>query len=219
MMFQDFFNYDVYELLDQLNGKVADLAKSVHLKAFLLYIAGAVLAVLFGFFGYKLVRFILGLGLGSLGYCVGIELFHYLQTNVEFIKDAPAWTAYVLGGFLALVFLTFGFAKFPYAVFTAFAFVGYYLITHYVSDNVLLGIGGALLLALISSAIVRTAFILLTSAAGGFIGVSFFSAIFPEVEFLKFGTSVAALLIACGAALIFFAVQLATARRKDADLY
>lgn len=203
---------DFIDLLAKWNDKLADLAGRMSVDSLVLYIGAGVLAVLVGFAGMHLAKLLCMMGLGGVGYMIGVELFGYLQSNVNALAKWPDFLSYIFGLVIALIFCVFGWKKCLYVMYAAFALLGYHLVTQYLTQNMLLAIGGAILLPMIAAFIMRVAFIALTSAAGGFALVSILSAIWSNVSVLQLGFNNNAIWIAVGAAVVMMIVQLITTR-------
>ena len=208
-----------FELFQELTNLFATWAKDLKVKANAMFILGIVLAVVVGIVGYHLIKLLMGVALGTVGYFAGTALFTYLRESFEVFEKVPDWVSYVFGGVVALLLMILGFARFRYAVFVAYAAIGYYLVYYYISEELVMTLAGALIFALIASICVRFFSILLTSAIGGFAGVSFLGAILPKVSALQIGTTFdvknVAFWIAVGASLLFVIVQYLTRTRKD----
>ncbi len=212
-------SYNIIELLREMIAKTSTLAHKMSVTEKSMFIAGAVAALLIGVLGYRLIKPIMGILIGLVGYFAGVELFSYLQAHAAVIAKAPGWIAYVMGGILALMFMSLGFSKFSYAMFAMFALVGYNFTAYYLPGRTLLAIAGAVVLALLSTLFVRFSFIVISSAIGGFAGVMYLGTLLPKVKFLQLGNHKAAIWVAIGVAVVFFMVQYATRSRKNGSLY
>ena len=208
-----FLSNDPMKLLGMLNDQLADLASRMHVNALVLYIAAGVVAALVGLAGMHLAKMFCMLGLGGIGYFVGVELFQYLVAEVSALSKMPSYLSYVFGAVIAIVFFVFGWKKCLHAMFALFAVLGYVLVIHYVDDNAWLALGGAVLLAMISTLCMKVAFIAFTSAVGGFTLVSVLGAAWPKISFLQLGDRKSALWVALGVAIVMMVFQLLTTRR------
>lgn len=211
--------YNLYELLTQMIGRTSELAGKVEVSERSMFIAGAVFAVIVGLLGYRFIKLFMGVLIGLVGYFAGLELFAYLQETTSVIAKAPQWTSYVVGVFLAVMFMALGFSKFSYAMFALFTVIGYNFAGYYLPDRPLLALAGAVVLALLSTLIVRFSFILVSSVAGGFAVVMYLGALLPKARFLQLGAEKSAFWVAVGVVLVFFVFQYATRRRKKDVLY
>ena len=212
MDLKSLLNSDPIDLLGKWNDQLADLAERMNVDSLVLYIAAGVLAVLVGLAGMHLAKLFCMVGLGGVGYLIGVELFGYLQSNVDVLTKWPDFLSYIFGIVIALVFCVFGWKKCLYVMYATFALLGYSLVIQYATKNVLLAVGGAVLLAMIASFIMKVAFIALTSAVGGFAMVSILGAIWSDVSILQLGFDNNAIWVAVGAAVVMMIVQLITTR-------
>ncbi|MBQ3015105.1 MAG: hypothetical protein IJD75_08235 [Clostridia bacterium] len=172
---------DVYQVLTDCNGMVADWADSLGVSAVIFFAVGLAVALVLGFGGYKLVKLVAALTFGGVGYCVGEALFGFFKEQADWL---PEWGVYLVGGVVALAFLCMAFSKFSYALFTMFAFAGYFITSFYFNDA-MIAFGGAILLAMLSVIFLRWVYILTSSFLCGFFGISFLSQILPDVELLQ----------------------------------
>lgn len=213
MGLKNFLNHNPMELLEMLNDRLADLASRMGINSIVLYIAAGVIAALVGLAGMHLAKVFCMFGLGGIGYLVGVELFDFLVAEVSGLSKMPDFLSYVFGAVIAIVFFAFGWKRCLHVMFAVFAFVGYALVIHYVDDNYLLALGGAILLAMLATLCVKVAFIALTSAVGGFTLISLLGAMIPKASLLQLGDNKNAIWIALAAAVVMMLFQLLTTRR------
>ncbi len=214
-MVQAFLKMDFIALLNTLNDKLAELASRLHIKALILYIAMAVIAALIGLAGLHLAKLLATIGMTGFGYVLGVELLNFLKADVAWFAKWPGWTAAVFGIVFALVFLLLSWKRVLHVIFSLFVVIGYLLVMHYVHDNMLLALGAGILLALLTTFIVKFAFIIFTSLAGGFMLTSLLGAIWTKAAILQLGVNKAAVWVALGISLLFFLIQLLTTRHYD----
>ena len=201
---------DVYQVLDALNGRIADWASSLSVSAVLLFAAGLVLAWIMGLAGYRLIKLIMGLSFGTIGYLVGTACFSLLAEKWTWL---PAWGVYVLGGLAAIVFLCLAFVKFSYAMFVSFALAGYCMTLFYIGDA-MIALGGGILLAMLSVFMVRVVFIPTCSFLCGFLSISFLSQLLPKAEWLQLKDgNWLSLCCAIGLSVIFAVLQFVVNRK------
>lgn len=211
MGLQNFLNHKPLELLEILNDRLTDLAAKMHVRVLLLYILAAVTAVLIGFVGMRMAKALSMVGMGAIGYLVGVELFNWMLGNIKGLSEMPEFLSYVFGGIFTVIFFVFGWKKCLPAIFVVFGLVGYLLVISYVPDaNVWLAIGGFILMAMIGSLLLKVAFIALTGAIGGFTLVSLMGAMLPDVSWLQLGTDKSALWVAVGVSVVMMIVQFST---------
>lgn len=211
MGLQNFLNHKPLELVDMLTDNLAELAAKMHVQEMVLYILAAVSAVLIGFVGLHMVKALSMISLGAIGYLVGVELFHWMQTGIKGLDAMPDFLVYVFGAVLAILFFIFGWKKCLPAMFVLFGLVGYNLVVSYVPNaNVWLGIGGFVLLAMLASLIFKVAFIALTSAIGGFCLTGLLGVMLPDVQYLQLGSEPIAVWVATGVAVVMLLFQLLT---------
>ena len=211
MGLQNFLNHKPLELFEMLNDNLTELAAKMHVRALVLYILAAVAAALIGFVGMRMAKALSMVGVGAIGYLVGVELFNWMQGNVKGLAEMPEFLAYIFGGVLAIVFFILGWKKCLLAIFVMFGLVGYNLVVSYVPDaNVWLAIGGFILLAMIAALILKVAFIALTSAVGGFALAGLMGMMLPDVSWLQLGTEQNAIWVAVGVSVVMMIVQFST---------
>lgn len=202
---------NAYGVLNDLNSSLEAWAAQLGFDAWILFLAGLIAAIIVGFFGYKMIKLIMGLGLAYVGYFVGFEIFLIVQKTFAWL---PEWTSYIFGAVIALLFLSLAVAKFSYALYTAFALLGY-CVTLFYTDNAVLAIGGAVIFAILSVSLIRTVFICTSSVLAGVLSVAFLAKLLPKLTFLQFGEGQwVALVVALVLALIFIAVQAAMNVRR-----
>lgn len=206
--------FDLSGFAEKLISLLERFSAFIKLDTKISLIIAAVLALVVGFLGYRLKRLVMGVTFGAVGYFAGVALLPFLQEKIAALANAGDMIKYVVGGAFAAILLILAFAKYQYAMFAAYALIGYDLVYVYVSQSVLLLVGGALLLGLLSVLLVRFGYIVLTSVAGGFTGVIFLSALLPDVAVLKLGTDQTALWIALGVSVIFLLLQYIIRPRK-----
>lgn len=211
--------YNLNGLITEMIVKADQIAEKFGVATISMLIVGAVLALILGLFGYRLIKLFMGIGIGLVGYFAGLVLFSYLQETVSMFSMLPSWIAYILGAVLALIFMILGFSRFSYAMFAMFALAGYYFTDLYLPNHLLLAIAGAAVVALLSVLLVRFSFIVVSSAIGGFVAMVYASAIFPNVGILQLGERKAALWITIGVSVFFVLFQYVTRDRKSKSLY
>lgn len=184
-------------VLSEMLGAFAEKT-GIHVNAF--FGIGLGLAVLFGLFGYQLIKLLMALGGGYVGYLAGVELFALVQTKVSFVM--PSWLIYVFGGILALVMLCLAFAKFSYIWFGAVCiFVPYALL--YPNLSLVL----TLVIAAISIAVIRHLFIWVDSIVCAALTMVFLSWFLPEWEFLYVGMNPCSIGTVIGLSLVYIVFQ------------
>ena len=206
---------DVYMVLSDLSSTIEAWAKQLGFDAWILFLVGLVAAVVVGFFGYKMIKLMMGLGLAYVGYFVGFEIYTLMQKSLTWL---PAWGTYIFGAIIAILFMSLAVAKFSYALYTVFALVGY-CVTLFYTDNAVLAVGGAVIFAILSVSLIRIVFICTSSFLGGMLSISFLSKLLPKLTFLQFGKGQwLALVAAIVLTLIFVVVQFAINRRANEEL-
>lgn len=217
-MFEKFFSdltqTDVFDLLTKLTDALKGGAEGFGIPPLVFYIAGLVVALGVGLFGYKLIKLLTACIAATVGYYfVGAELYFLV---VDWFKlELPTWAPYIPAVLFGALFFLMAFKKFSYAFYTVMALLGF-VITYFYTQNVLLSIGGALLLALLCMFILRVSFVLLSSFAAAFVGISMVSAMVPDLTLLQLSyTNWIGLGITAGVALVFIAVQLIVTRKDS----
>ncbi len=205
--FNDLTNTDLFGLLAKLTDGLTQGAEGLGISPMVFYIVGLVAALGIGVFGYKLIKLLTAAIAAVIGYYfVGAELYFWLSATLNL--DLPTWVPYIPAAIFGALFFLMAFKKFSYAFYTVMALLGFVL-TYFYTTNIVLAVGGALLLALLSMFILRVSFILLTSVSAAFVGVSMVSAMVPSLELLKLSyTNWIGLAIVGVIALVMIAVQL-----------
>ena len=205
---------DIYRVLDDLVASLETWAKQLGFEAWILFLAGLIATVLVGFFGYKMIKMLMGLGLAYVGYFVGVEIFLIAQKTLSWI---PEWACYIFGAVIGILFMSMAVVKFSYTLYTAFAILGY-CVTLFYTDNAVLAVGGAVVFAILSVSLMRLLFILCSSFLCGILSITFLSKLLPRISFLKPGEGQwIALVAALVLMLIFILIQYALDRKPDEE--
>lgn len=190
MMGFDFSTYiekatsmDVLEVLNKVNDLLVRGADKVKIPHVAMFLIAAVLAVVIGVMGYRLMRPAVAILLGVFGLAVGVELIQALPKLPAWV---PGWTPWVVGILVAAAFFFMGYFRPQSSLAAISALAGYFMVSFY-TDNVVLAWGGAILLALITAHLVRSSVIWITGIASGFFTVSFLSRVFPKIGQLQIG--------------------------------
>ncbi len=213
-IFAELMQTDLFSLLSNLTTALNDGAAALGIPALVFQIAALVLAAVVGIFGYKLIKLLTAVAAGVVGYyLVGAEL--YFLVCSWFNLTLPDWAVYIPAAVFAILFFFLAFKKFSYTFYTVMGIIGVVL-TYFYSQNILLAIGGGLFLALLAMYMIRFAFVLLTSLAAGFVGVSVLSAVLPDVAILKISLeNWIGIAIAGGVALVFIIIQMIITRNDQ----
>lgn len=195
---------DLFSILESVNNVCDRIALKLGINANILLWAGLAVSVLLGFLGYKLIKPLMALGVGGVGYLVGVEIFSLLDGKWSWL---PNWLTYVVGGVIAVAFICMAFAKFSYALFAFAGALGFF-VTNFYLDNTMIAIGGAVVLAMLSVILIRTAYILTVGTLCGFATVSFLSGLFPGVAMFDLNyDNWMPICLAAGIAVLFVVVQ------------
>ena len=217
-MFENFFNdltnTDLFALLAKLTDGLTTGAEGMGIPPMVFYIVGLVAALAVGVLGYKIIKLLTAAAAAFVGYYfVGAELYFQIAEWLEL--DLPLWVPYIPAAIFGVLFFFLAFKKFSYAFYTVMALVGF-ILTYFYFKNVVLAIGGAILLALLCVCVLRIAFILLTSVVAAFVAVEMVAALVPTVELLQLSyTNLLGFAVVGVAALVFVVLQLIITR-KDA---
>ena len=211
--------YNLNELLQKLIEQTARIADRVNTSHNSMFVAGVVLALVIGLLGYRLIKPIMGIFIGLVGYFAGADLFGYLHETSSVVSNAPAWNGYIVGAVIALGFMALGFSKFSYAMFALYALISFNFIFRALPEHLLIAIAGAMVIAFLSTLVVRFSFILISSATGGFASVMYLGTLLPKVKFLQLGEQKAAFWVAFGLSAFFLIFQYATRSKKNTSLY
>lgn len=191
---------DVLEVLNKVNDLLVRGAEKVKIPQVAMFLIAAVLAVVIGVMGYRLMRPAVAILLGLFGLAVGVELIEALPKLPTWV---PEWTPWIVGILVAAAFFFMGYFRPQSSLAAISALAGYFLVSFY-TDNVVLAWGGAILLALITAHLVRSSLIWITGIASGFFTVSFLSCVFPKVEQLQIGYDNWIGFVIVGVAVIFY---------------
>ena len=202
------------DMLAKINDGIECLAEKTGLNTTLFYILAIAVAVVLGLWAMRLIKPISALLLGAVGYFAGTAVYALLVEKVGFMEKWPDWGAYVLGGLLALLLAVLAWNKCLHAVLVFYAVLGYYLAINCITDNIWVGIAGALLLALIAACVVRFAFILAFSTASAYVLVLSLGKLLPKVEWLQLTDTknVVAIILFAVVAVILTLIQRETTR-------
>ena len=191
---------DVLEVLNKVNDLLVRGAEKVKIPQVAMFQIAAVLAVVIGVMGYRLMRPAVAILLGLFGLAVGVELIEALPKLPTWV---PEWTPWIVGILVAAAFFFMGYFRPQSSLAAISALAGYFLVSFY-TDNVVLAWGGAILLALITAHLVRSSLIWIMGIASGFFTVSFLSCVFPKVEQLQIGYDNWIGFVIVGVAVIFY---------------
>ena len=92
---------DVFRVLEDLGASLEAWAKQLGFDAWIMFLAGLAATVLVGFFGYKMIKVLMGLGLAYVGYFVGVEIFTVAKETLTWL---PGWSVYILGALIGILF-------------------------------------------------------------------------------------------------------------------
>ncbi len=201
---------DLFTILKDFTTAITDFAASKGIQSWLIFGAGILISILIGLFAVRIVKLLLALMMGYVGYAVGVAVFTFFakdQANAE-------WMAYAAGAVAAIIFFALAYAKFSYAYFTLAAYIGYIVGLYYFDNNTVIAIGAGLLIGFIAAVFARVFFVLLTSLTSGAIVASFLAALLPNAEWLEVSAkSTGFLAVALGVSAVFAVVQFISSRR------
>ena len=206
---------DVFQFLTDLNEQLLEFGSKLKVDAVISWTVLLCLSVLAGLLAYKVIKLFLAVGVAYVGYFVGVELLSVIECKLQevFTKrtiDLPDWLAVVLGVLAAALFLALSYRRFSYVLFMGAAVVGY-AITLFYTGNDIVGLGGGIIVALLTVLFIRVVFIWATSAFAAVLTVNFLSLLLPDVGVLAVERSNwIGLLIIVGIALLYGAIQLLT---------
>ncbi len=193
---------NIFQVLNDLNDAISNAAEKIGIPGLVFLLLGLALSLAIGFFGYKQVKLLMMVGLGCIGYFVGAAHIASAQESITWLPD---WSAYILGAVFAICFAGLAFFKFSYALFGFSTVAAYIMVLFYTSEQ-LIALGAAIVFAFLAVTLLRTVFILTSSALCGFLTVSFLSAIFPKASFLQLGAGKWGSMILSIAFFVVFAV-------------
>ena len=146
----------------------------------LVLIVGMMLATLCGVLAYRFAKAFLALIAADFGFFVGAQLYYAVQT-----ETMPDEACYVFGLAIAVFFFWLSFDRASYVWYAMVAMIGYSVTRFYLLDNFWIALGGALVLAMLSIAFFRIAYIVFTSFGSSVLCMGFLSALLPNVAFLR----------------------------------
>ncbi len=206
---------DIFQLLTDFNGNIAKWADMSHIPTLVFGIVGILLALLLGFVGYKLIRPTMSLLMAYGGLIVGDQLFRVL--DAKWI-NMPDWLSWFFAVGIAILFAVMAFARASY-VWVILAGIGGYCTVLFYVDDVILALGGAVVLAVLVSYLIRTAYVLLTGIAAGLLTVDFLFILFPKATVFSLSIEKPmSLIIAGSVAMVFILTQFATNRYRGERL-
>ena len=206
---------DIFQLLADLNGNIARWSEMFGIPTLVFGIVGILLALTIGFAGYRLIRPTVSLFMAYGGLLVGDQLFRVLDVNWI---DMPDWLSWVFAGALALLFAVMAFARASY-VWVILAGIGGYCTVLFYVDNVILALGGAVVLAVLASYLIRTSYVLVSGIAAGLLTTNLLFILFPKATVFNVRIETPMSLIIAGSfAMIFILTQFATNRYRGERL-
>ncbi|MBQ9785373.1 MAG: hypothetical protein IJW29_07715 [Clostridia bacterium] len=212
-MLSELPNKDIFSLLQSLGKWIGEGAEWLKIAPAILYWVGFAVAIAVGLSCYKLMRLWLGLLGAVAGYYItgnGLMLF-----NAQSEKDVPLLWVYVIAIAVALGLFVLAFKSPTYVFYTVMAVAGF-SVTYFYTQNVLLALLGALVLALICAFLMRVAFIVVSSLVGGTIAVSLLGLLFPRVDALQLEAgNWTAIGVVVGVSLVFAVFQFAVSMKKS----
>lgn len=212
---KNIINKDIFQLLSDFNGNIAKWTEMSHIPTLVFGIVGILLALVLGFVGYKLIRPTMSLLMAYGGLIVGDQLFRVL--DAKWI-NMPDWLSWFFAVGVAILFAVMAFARASY-VWVILAGIGGYCTVLFYIDDVILALGGAVVLAVIVSYLIRTAYVLLTGIAAGLLTVDFLFILFPKATVFHLSIEKPmSLIIAGSVAMIFILTQFATNRYRGERL-
>ena len=212
-MFKNFISFDLLDWMAYTTSAINGFADKIGIPSVIFFWPLAALALLIGLGGFHLSKLLTSLSIGGLGYFVGTVLYGYLATSVKAIGDLPAFIVYIVGGVFALVFYALSIKKPMPTMFLFFACLTTYIAYTYISQNLLLAIGIAFLVAAVCAVLIKLSMVLFTSLLGGFALIAFLNQIFKTVTYFALGSELMALWVALGVSGAFFLIQLISTRR------
>lgn len=197
--------------LNLITEKLGSLASTVNVPAIAAYVLGAVIAVLVGVFGYKYIKLLSAACFAVAGYGIGDALFNLV--NTKFNLNLPGLVGIIAGVALLALLGFLAYKKIAYALFGVACFAGFVL-AYFIYPNYLIALAVGVVAAFVAMYYIRTAFIAITSFAGGVTLIAMLSAILPDVTQLQLGVGNIGKIIAIVAALLFSSLQYSIARSK-----
>ena len=190
--------------LNLITEKLGSLASTVNVPAIAAYVLG-------GVFGYKYIKLLSAACFAVAGYGIGDALFNLV--NTKFNLNLPGLVGIIAGVALLALLGFLAYKKIAYALFGVACFAGFVL-AYFIYPNYLIALAVGVVAAFVAMYYIRTAFIAITSFAGGVTLIAMLSAILPDVTQLQLGVGNIGKIIAIVAALLFSSLQYSIARSK-----
>lgn len=203
------------EVVGAVNS-IKEMASQANVANGVYFIAVLILALIAGFFGYRLIKVLSALVLAGIGFTLGGAIFDFLLLQPG-MESLPGILTYVLSAVLAVAFFFAGYKKYNVVVCLMAYLVGSSFVWNFTGDSTMaLGIG--LIFAVLFAIIVRISVVVLTSFMGGFLTVACIGQFFPDLALLKFSeTNDIALIIALVLSVLFMVLQFVFARFYKAE--
>ena len=181
-LFSDFAVVErLKELAGELMGHIEWLAGEINVAVSLCFLVGAMVALVAGFFGYRLTRAIFAIGFACYGFTVGRALYEFFVAKGKPMDNIEFLTSVIGGLILALICIMLGKKKFTYVMFAGiFLFICTTL--YRLTDMVPLAVGLGIIVAMMCILNVRMAIVMLSSFVGSFVAIACVSGFFPKSE-------------------------------------
>ena len=220
MKLSDLLNYftelgskDLFQIASDMGGVSESLATLTKLPALVFGVFGVVIAALLGVLGYKLLKPVIALIMGTVGFFAGVSVF--LAYMWEKISWMPEWFCFVVAGALAIVFFILALKKPVGGLFSLAAILGFVIVSFYTQDTMLV-IAGGVLISLIVGLVSRFFFILFTSFFGSLMATVSLAGMLPNVAILQVKEdNLLSLAVVGGAAVVFIVLQCLINRKSD----
>ncbi len=174
----------LYDFLTHLKGDVLESwAETMGLPLIAFLIAGLVLSIGLGFFGYKLIKLVLSLSAAGFGFAVGYEAIMAMES--VWFREAVAIAS---GAVFALLLLWLTFGRSSYVWFSLVFLFGAGISLNYLNDSWFTAAFVGLSLGLLSILVFRWGYILLSSALCACFAVGFLYMLAPEASVFYLGT-------------------------------
>ena len=195
----------VGKAINEMISMLVSSAEGSNIPGTVVLVAGLILSVFIGIFGYKYIKLLSVAIFGVIGYGIGSEFF-FMAIN-QFGWELPPLVAYLFGIAMFVLFVCLVYKKFAYALFVVAGMVGFF-VGYFIYPNYFLAFAVAIVVALLAISFVRYCFVILLSVCAGFILVGMVSALVPDFRLLSLTEGFVGTLIAVVVSLIFVAIQL-----------
>ena len=185
MKVEIFSDFAVVERLKEMMGEFIGhfewFATKTNVTVSIWLLAGAILALMAGMFGYRLTKAILAIGFACYGFTVGTALYEFFVSGEKALDNYEFLTCAIGGFLIALICIFLGKKKFTYVMFAGI-FLFLFSALYNATGLMPISLGLSLIAGLMCVVNVRVAIVLITSFVGSFVAIACISGFFPQSE-------------------------------------